>query len=125
MSGPPAQGYKISGDGYAGGGPDGSKGQNTSIGYPGGSGEQANGPAQEIAGTLPNNFSLGQTKAESKGEENTIPNPEGNNEGLSTLGRGGDQIRQPIHSHDIDIPAPSSAGAPQTNDGTRAPNAQK
>ena len=125
MSGPPAQGYKISGDGYAGGGSDGTKGQNTSVGYPGGSGEQPNGPAQEIAGTLPNNFSLGQTKAESKGEENLIPNPESGNESLSTLGRGGDQIRQPIHSHDVDLPAPSRAGAPQTNEGYRAPNAEK
>jgi hypothetical protein len=29
MSGPPAQGYKISGEGHVGGGPDGSKGGNT------------------------------------------------------------------------------------------------
>ena len=125
MSGPPAQGYKISGDGYAGGGSDGAKGQNTSVGYPGGSGEQPDGPAQEIAGTLPNNFSLGQTKAESKGEENLVPNPENGNETLSTLGRGEERIRQPIHSHDVDLPAPSGAGAPQTNEGYRAPNAEK
>lgn len=69
---------------------------------------------------MPNNFSLGQTNAESKGEENTITNAEGDDEELSTLERGGDQIRQPIHSLDIDIPASSSTGAPQTNEGNRA-----
>lgn len=31
---------------------------------------QSSGPQQEVAGILPNNFSLGPTKAESKGEEN-------------------------------------------------------
>lgn len=31
--------------------------------------QDANGPAQEIAGTLPNNFTLANTKAESKGED--------------------------------------------------------
>lgn len=35
MSGPPAQGYKMSGEGHAGGGPDGSIGINTVSGSDG------------------------------------------------------------------------------------------
>ncbi|GAC75447.1 hypothetical protein L1887_60620 [Cichorium endivia] len=80
----------------------------------------SSGPQQEVAGTLPNNYSLGggNMKADPKVPINTIPNPEAGRDDVNTGGRGGDVLRQPVHAHDIDIPANKPhlhAGANETH----------
>lgn len=59
---------------------------------------------EEMGITGGNDFSLrGGTKAEYKGEESTIPNPESAAEGepLSTAGRSGDKIKDSVKGHDV------------------------
>lgn len=80
MSGAPAQSYKINGEGVAGGGETGSRAQNTSsmqgVNAPNLTGgvndSQTSGPQQEIAGTLPTDFTLSNTKADPKVPLNTL-----------------------------------------------------
>ncbi len=61
----------------------------------------SSGPQQEVAGTLPNNYSLGggNMKADPKVPTNTIPNPEAGRDDVNTGGRGGDVLHQPVHAH--------------------------
>ncbi|TKY87925.1 hypothetical protein EX895_003021 [Sporisorium graminicola] len=65
------------------------------------------GPQQEVAGTLPNNYSLGggNMKADYKVPLNAVPNPEAGRDDVNTGGRGGDVLRTETQAHDIDLPA--------------------
>lgn len=63
--------------------------------------DQSTGPQQEVAGTLPNNFSLGggNMKADPKVPTNVVPNPEAGRDNVNTGGRGGDVLRQEVQAH--------------------------
>lgn len=63
--------------------------------------DMSSGPQQEVAGTLPNNYSLsgGNMKAEPKVPTNVVPNPEAGRDDVNTGGRGGDVLQQEVHSH--------------------------
>ncbi|KAN0063753.1 hypothetical protein ACQY0O_003803 [Thecaphora frezii] len=114
----PTQSYSISTTGILGGGPEGlpskrsSNGpvQHSSLGGNAASASEpqtSTGPQQEVAGTLPNNYSLGVTKADSKVPTDTVPNqtPAGANGQSTTGGKGGDTLRNELQSHEIDKPA--------------------
>ncbi|SNX87343.1 uncharacterized protein MEPE_06053 [Melanopsichium pennsylvanicum] len=80
----------------------------------------SSGPQQEVAGTLPNKYSLGgeNMKADPKVPIDTVPNAEAGRDDVNTGGRGGDELRQEVHSHDIDLPEnkPNThAGANETH----------
>ncbi|KIS66265.1 uncharacterized protein UMAG_05265 [Mycosarcoma maydis] len=64
------------------------------------------GPQQEVAGTLPNNYSLGggNMKADYKVATNIVPNTEARWKDVNTRGRGGDVLRQETQAHEIDLP---------------------
>lgn len=59
------------------------------------------GPQQEIAKSLPINYSLGggNMKADPKEPVNVVPNPEAGRDDVNTGGRGGDVLRQETQSH--------------------------
>ena len=63
--------------------------------------DMSTGPQQEVAGTLPNNYSLGggNMKADPKVPINTVPNPEAGRDDVNTGGRGGDELRQETQAH--------------------------
>ncbi|CAO1613783.1 unnamed protein product [Parajaminaea phylloscopi] len=111
----PSQGYKIP-ESAAGSGQTGLSGQSKAVAD---GGRQPETLQEEMGVTLGNNFNLANTKAETKGEENLIPNPEANNTELNTLGSGGDKIRQPVHSHDIDMPANAPHLQGQSNESSK------
>ncbi|KAE8242573.1 hypothetical protein A4X13_0g7102 [Tilletia indica] len=117
---PPAQNFRVSGHGPEGGIP------NTSTTLGGnmrsGSEQRENTTsAQELGITLGNDGALKGTVADSKGGENLIPNPESKRPELSTAGPGGDQVRQPIHAHDVSLPPNALHLPPQTNESSRKP----
>ncbi|PWN89836.1 hypothetical protein FA10DRAFT_279145 [Acaromyces ingoldii] len=98
----PAQGYKLSGLAEAGGGASGTTGENTNqTAFANPSKGPAEGPAQEVAGTLPQNFSLGPTKAESKGNAD---------------------VRTVPQAHDVDEPANKPHFQAQANDSSKPVN---
>lgn len=119
----PAQGYKLSGLAEAGGGASGTTGENTvrirsfpspsknsrahfscsqnQTAFANTSKGPADGPAQEVAGTLPQNFSLGPTKAESKGNAD---------------------VRTVPQAHDVDEPANKPHFQAQANDSSKPVN---
>lgn len=72
---------------------------------------------EEMGQSIGGNFSLGNTKAESKGEENTVSNPERNDPTLSTAGRGGDVVREQLQAHDVDLPPHAPHQHLRPNDG--------
>ncbi|CAD6896445.1 unnamed protein product, partial [Tilletia laevis] len=112
---PPSQGYRISGQGPEGGLPNTSSTIEGNLYTPG---AQRYDPttAQELGITRGNDGSLGVTKADSKGACNLIPNPESKLSQLSTGGRGGDQVHQPIYAHDVSMPPNVPHFAPQSNE---------
>lgn len=81
--------------------------------------KQPDGPAQEIAGTLPNDFTLKGMKAEYKGEDKTVPNPVPGGDGapFSTYGPGGDSTHRGAQSHDFSVPETEDASRPRENTG--------
>ncbi|CEH13847.1 hypothetical protein CBOM_01741 [Ceraceosorus bombacis] len=119
-----AQGEKVSGLGTAGGGSEGTRSDNPSQAGRGVGAAASRRPEQEttaaeLGKTLPSEFSLANTKADAKGHEHTMPNPEANDPELNTAGRGGDEVQIPVHSHDIDLPAHAPHAHPMANE-TRA-----
>ncbi|EST07111.1 hypothetical protein PSEUBRA_003267 [Kalmanozyma brasiliensis GHG001] len=77
----------------------------------------SSGPQQEIAGTLPNNFSLrNNMKADPKVPLNAVPNPETGRDDVNTGGRGGDVLRQETQAHDIDLPPNKPHNHPEANE---------
>lgn len=68
----------------------------------------SSGPQQEVAGTLPNNFSLrNNMEADPKVPVNVVPNPEAGRDDVNTGGRGGDVLRQETQAH-VSAPFPTS-----------------
>lgn len=121
LASPPFPGYKLP-ESVPGAGNTGISGQNyNQQAFAEGHGAQKT--VQEEEGqSLGGNFSLGSTKAESKGEENLVPNPERNNEELNTAGRGGDFVRDELRSRDIDMPANAPHLQGQSNETYKIPN---
>lgn len=70
------------------------------------------GPQQEVAGTLPNNYSLGggNMKADYKVATNIVPNTEARWKDVNTRGRGGDVLRQETQAH---VCCPNSHSTPR------------
>ncbi|CAD6576109.1 MAG: hypothetical protein CYPHOPRED_005873 [Cyphobasidiales sp. Tagirdzhanova-0007] len=101
------------------GAPDGNISGMGGTGNPAGTGSarQADGPSQEIAGTLPNDFTLSGMK---ESGDKTIPNDSTGNEGdpLTSAGRGGDSVHKgPIQSHEFDVPQTEDRSRPRENIG--------
>ncbi|CAO1617050.1 unnamed protein product [Sympodiomycopsis kandeliae] len=117
----PSQGYKLP-ESVPGAGASGISGQNTNQeALAAGHGNQKT-VQEEMGASLGGNYSLGSVQAETKGEENLVPNPERNNPELTTAGRGGDFVRDELRSKDIDMPANQPHLQAQGNDSFKPPN---
>ncbi|EPQ27115.1 uncharacterized protein PFL1_05397 [Pseudozyma flocculosa PF-1] len=132
----PSQSASISSTGQLGGGSDGLPSKRSANGNPnqsafGGNAASATGPQtstgpqQEVAGTLPNNYSLGSTKADYKVPTNTVPNdtPAGADGQTTTGGRGGDTLRDGLQNHEVEMPATKPHLQPQSNETSKPPSA--
>lgn len=80
---------------------------------------ESTGPPQDIAGTLPNDFKLSNTKAESKGEDHqeifVSRSPL-----LSRIKT--DVLNRFLQAHDVDTPENKPSFARQANDSSKVPN---
>ncbi|KAK9896036.1 hypothetical protein P389DRAFT_210858 [Cystobasidium minutum MCA 4210] len=106
---PGAQGFQGSGDNGSsgmGGSSNPTIGANSSL---------RDGPAQEVAGTLSQDFTLKGMKAEYKGEDKVVDNT--NKEDGPTYGTGGDKVHKGLQSHEVDIPDTYDASRPRENIG--------
>ncbi|KAK0525654.1 hypothetical protein OC842_005438 [Tilletia horrida] len=117
---PPSQAYKIDGHGPEGGLSNTSTTAGGSLSSTAGQRAQPT-TAKELGITRGNDGSLGSTRADSKGASNLIPNPEGERSQFATGGRGGDDVRQPIHAHDVSLPPTQPHLPPQSNEQSRKP----
>lgn len=71
--------------------------------------DTSTGPQQEVAGTLPNNFSLRGMKADYKVPVDVVPNPEAGRDDVNTGGRGGDVLRQETQAHVSPLSSPTNS----------------